>query len=79
MLKWKEQRVKLEEKESEGIIQDIKNQKIAGCNVTVPFKKAVIPYLDKLSPVSDNQSILALINTDEKISKRYNFQDNILI
>ena len=42
-------KIKLEEKEIEGIIQDIKKQKIAGCNVTVPFKKKVIPYLDKLS------------------------------
>ena len=42
-------KMKLEEKEIEGIIQDIKKQKIAGCNVTVPFKKKVIPYLDKLS------------------------------
>ena len=31
--------------------------------------------LDKLSPVSDNQSILELINSDEKISKRYTFQE----
>ena len=32
-------KIKLEEKEIEGIIQDIKKQKIAGCNVTVPFKR----------------------------------------
>ena len=32
-------KLKLEEKEIEGIIQDIKKQKIAGCNVTVPYKK----------------------------------------
>ena len=31
--------------------------------------------LDKLSPVSDNQSILDLINSDKNISKRYNFQE----
>ena len=30
-------------------ILKIKNQKINGCNVTVPFKKTVIPFLDKLS------------------------------
>ena len=40
---------KLEENEIENFIQKIKQQKIAGANVTVPFKKKVIPYLDKLS------------------------------
>tara|TARA_Y100000996_G_scaffold218332_1_gene171593 strand:+ start:23 stop:817 length:795 start_codon:yes stop_codon:yes gene_type:complete len=42
-------RQKLEEKEIEKFIQKIKQQKIAGANVTVPFKKKVIPFLDKLS------------------------------
>ena len=30
------------------IIADLKNDKISGINVTVPFKKMVIPYCDKL-------------------------------
>ena len=47
------EKIKLEEKEIEGIIQDIKKQKITGCNVTVPFKKKVIPLLDKLSPEAE--------------------------
>ena len=42
-------KIKLEEDGIKEIIQDIKKQKIAGCNVTVPFKKKVIPFLDKLS------------------------------
>ena len=42
-------KLKLENKEIKRLIQDIKQKKIAGCNVTVPFKKTVIPYLDKLS------------------------------
>ncbi len=42
-------RQKLEENEIENFIQKIKQQKIAGANVTVPFKKKVIPFLDKLS------------------------------
>ena len=42
-------RVKLEENEIENFISKIKNQEINGCNVTVPFKKTVIPFLDKLS------------------------------
>ena len=42
-------KIKLENDGIKEIIQDIKKQKIAGCNVTVPFKKKVIPFLDKLS------------------------------
>ena len=40
---------KADEKDLESIISDIKQKKINGINVTVPFKQAVIPYLDKLS------------------------------
>ena len=43
-------KVELQDNEIENFMQDIKNQKISGCNVTVPFKKKVIPFLDKLSP-----------------------------
>ena len=43
------EKIKLEENEIENFILKIKNQKINGCNVTVPFKKTVIPFLDKLS------------------------------
>ncbi len=46
-------KIKLEDNEIKNFIQDIKEQKIAGCNVTVPFKKTVIPFLDKLSPEAD--------------------------
>ena len=42
-------KIKLEIHEIEKFIQEIKEQKVAGCNVTVPFKKTVIPFLDKLS------------------------------
>ena len=42
-------KIKLEDKEIESFINDIRQKKVAGCNVTVPFKKNVIPFLDKLS------------------------------
>ena len=42
-------KIKLEEYEIENFVFKIKNQEINGCNVTVPFKKTVIPFLDKLS------------------------------
>ena len=43
------EKIKLEENEIENFILKIKNQEINGCNVTVPFKKTVIPFLDKLT------------------------------
>ena len=46
-------KIKLEVHEIKNFIQEIKEQKIAGCNVTVPFKKTVIPFLDKLSPEAE--------------------------
>ena len=44
------ERKKLENNDLENLILEVKNKKINGVNVTVPFKKAVIPYLDTLSP-----------------------------
>ena len=43
-------KLKLEEHEIKAFVHEIKDQKITGCNVTVPFKKLVIPHLDILSP-----------------------------
>ena len=37
-------KIRLEKNEVESFIKDIKKQKINGCNVTVPFKKSVIPF-----------------------------------
>ena len=55
-------KIKLEENEIKGIIQDIKKQKIAGCNVTVPYKKKVIPFVDKLSKQAEQtQSVNTII------------------
>ena len=51
-------KIKLEESKIKNLIYDIKHQKIAGCNVTVPFKKTVIPFLDKLSlEAKETQSV----------------------
>ena len=40
---------KLDESELEELITQIKKEKIHGVNVTVPFKKTIIPFLDELS------------------------------
>ena len=55
-------KIRLEEDGIKEIIQDIKKQKIAGCNVTVPFKKKVIPFLDSLSSEAEKtQSVNTII------------------
>ena len=49
---------KLDDSELENIISEVKEEKINGINVTVPFKKAVIPFLDELtSEAKDTQSV----------------------
>ena len=44
------EREKLENNDLENLVLKVKNKKINGVNVTVPFKKEVIQYLDTLSP-----------------------------
>ena len=40
----------LNENDIPKIINEVKNDKIHGLNVTVPFKKSVLPFLDQLTP-----------------------------
>ena len=58
-------KIKLEDHEIKNFIQTIKEQKIAGCNVTVPFKKTVIPFLDKLSPEAEHTQSVNTITFDD--------------
>ena len=44
---------RLEKHQLQELILKIKEKEISGINVTVPFKKEVIPYLDTLSPESE--------------------------
>ena len=57
-------KIKLEDHEIKNFIQDIKEQKITGCNVTVPFKKKVIPFLDKLSHEAEQTQSVNTITFD---------------
>ena len=59
-------KTKLEENEIEEIIEDIKKQKIIGCNVTVPFKKSVIKFLDELSPHASETQAVNTIYKEER-------------
>ena len=49
---------KINESDIKDLIHEVRKEKIEGINVTVPFKKSVIPFVDKLSPLADKaQSI----------------------
>ena len=45
------------ETDIEEIISEMRNGKIEGINVTVPFKKSVIPFLDKIEIPEKTQSV----------------------
>ena len=78
---------KIDENDLKNVLSEIKEQKINGINVTVPFKKKIIPYLDKLSTeAKQTQSVNTIVldkdnlvghNTDiygfEKAIKNLNF------
>ena len=53
---------KTNEQDLKSILYEVKEKKINGINVTVPFKKSVIPYLDKLSTDAEQvQSVNTII------------------
>tara|TARA_Y100001958_G_scaffold139669_1_gene113728 strand:+ start:1899 stop:2693 length:795 start_codon:yes stop_codon:yes gene_type:complete len=53
---------KTNEEDLRSILFQLKEKKIDGINVTVPFKKAVIPYLDKLTTEAEQtQSVNTII------------------
>ena len=59
---------KLNENQLADLILEIKKKNIHGINVTVPFKKVVIPYLDKLTFESDStQSVNTIHLQDNKL------------
>jgi shikimate dehydrogenase len=59
---------KLNEDELEKLFLNIRDKKINGANVTVPFKKAVIPFLDKLSVEAEStQAVNTIYLKNDKI------------
>ncbi len=60
----KYEKTKLDVEEIESLIKNIRQKKIAGCNVTVPFKKTVIPYLDRLSLEAEQTQSVNTITFD---------------
>tara|TARA_B100001059_G_C17739143_1_gene530617 strand:- start:243 stop:1040 length:798 start_codon:yes stop_codon:yes gene_type:complete len=59
---------KLEDFELENLISQVKEKKINGVNITVPFKKKIIPFLDILSPEAEaTQSVNTIYLNDNKV------------
>ena len=59
---------KIDEKDLQTTILEVKEKKTGGINVTVPFKKLVIPYLDKLSiEAEQTQSVNTIILSNDNL------------
>jgi len=59
---------KVGEKDLENIIKEIRDDKIIGVNVTVPFKKLIIPFLDQLDLTAKNtESVNTLFKIKDKV------------
>ena len=62
------EKTKIYEDKLEHIVLQIKQKKIEGVNVTVPFKKAIIPFLDELTAeATSTQSVNTLYLKDDKV------------
>ena len=57
---------KLNFKDLENLILDVKKGNINGVNVTVPFKNAIIPYLDDLSSEAKKTHSVNTIHLSDK-------------
>jgi|TARA_B110000240_G_C13487451_1_gene448109 shikimate dehydrogenase len=59
---------KIEERDLKNIIKEIRDDEIVGVNVTVPFKKLIIPFLDKLDFIATKtESVNTLFKIKNKI------------
>ena len=59
---------KLNEDQLKQYISKVKDKKIDGINVTIPFKKTIIPYLDELSiEAKSTQSVNTIYQKDNKV------------
>ena len=59
---------KLDEFEIQSLITKVRKKKLNGINVTVPFKRAIIPYLDRLSLEAEStQSVNTVYLDNDKV------------
>ena len=56
---------KLNTSDLKSLVDQIRDKKLNGVNVTVPFKKEIISYLDKLSPEAKSTQSVNTIYLDE--------------
>ena len=62
------EKLRLNEKDIGGLISEVRKKKLDGINVTVPFKKVVIPYLDQLSLEAEStQSVNTIYLDNDKV------------
>ena len=62
------EKIEINENQLTDIILEIKDNKISGANITVPFKKSIIPLLDKLTPTAKSaQSVNTIYKIGQKI------------
>ena len=58
----------INENDIKSIIYEVRNGKIEGINVTVPFKKSVIPFIDQLSSEAEEaQSVNTIYKENNKV------------
>ena len=59
---------KISESDIKSVISEIKSEKINGINVTIPFKKSVIPFMDELSSeANESQSVNTIYYQNGKV------------
>ena len=59
---------KLNENEIDSLILEVEKKKLNGINVTVPFKKTIIPYLDQLTlEAKSTQSVNTIYLDNDKV------------
>ena len=63
---------KLDISELENLVNQVREKKINGINVTVPFKNSIIPFLDKLSDEAEKTQSVNTIYLDDKIVLGHN-------
>ena len=55
------------DKELEDVVENIRSGKISGANITVPYKEKIIPYLDKLSKLSEQTNSVNTIYKKDNV------------